>query len=310
VLATLVDKHVELAELCAVFQTPLVYIAEYSVLTRRQIIRAETHNPLLRWRREMWTTQLEKQYVACVRRATGVQCNGTPTYEAYRQLNRQTLLYFDTRVRQSQLVNLDVLNVRTEEMRSGAPLRLAFSGRLIAMKGVDHLPRVAQALQRLGVDFTLEIFGGGELEEPIEKAIHRMQLKDCVFTRGVLDFATGLLPRMSRTVDLFVCCHRQGDPSCTYLETYSCGTPIVGYDNEALKGLVSLSNVGWISPLDQPQLLAQRIAHLNQRRDLLAHAAFAARRFAATHTFEKTMQIRIDHLLGCTQPLALEAKAS
>ena len=310
VLATLVDKHVHLAELCSAVQRPLVYITEYSVLTRRQIIRAETRNPLLRWRRETWTTELERRFVECVRAASGVQCNGTPTFEAYRKLNRRALLYFDTRVRQSQLAGTSVLQKRTQEMRAGSPLRLAYSGRLIAMKGADHLPRVAMELRRMGVDFTMNIFGDGTLAESMTQAIDKANLSNRVALHGVLDFAGELLPRVSRHVDLFVCCHRQGDPSCTYLETLSCGTPIIGYDNEALKGLTAGSGVGWTTPLDRPELLVRRIAELNQTRDLLAHAAFAARQFATGHTFETTMQIRIDHMLRCAQPLAMEAKAS
>ena len=53
-LAALVPKHIDLAELCVKRNIPLIYITEYSVLTRRQIVRAETRNPLLRWRREHW----------------------------------------------------------------------------------------------------------------------------------------------------------------------------------------------------------------------------------------------------------------
>lgn len=39
-------------------------------------------------------------------------------------------------------------------------------------------------------------------------------------------------------------CHRQGDPSCTYLETYACGMPIVGYNNQAHQGILASNNAG------------------------------------------------------------------
>jgi glycosyltransferase involved in cell wall biosynthesis len=301
-LAALVPQHVALADLCAARHIPLVYITENSVLTRRQIVRAETRNVLLRWRRELWATNMERKYRDAIRRASGVQCNGMPTFNAYHQLNQRPLLYFDTRVRYRQLVVANDLEQRLRKLREAGPLRLVFSGRLIALKGVDHLPLVAQELKRLDVPFTLDICGGGELEQVLRRQIHEAGLDDQVRMHGVLDFETELLPLMANNVDLFVCCHRQGDPACTYLETYSCGVPIVGYANEAFAGLVVASGVGggdWVTPMDAPQLLARKIAALNARREAIEIASLRALEFAALHTFENTMSKRVEHLLEC-----------
>lgn len=302
ILAALVDKHVCLAQQCRAHGVPLVYVSEYSVKTRQQIVRTETRNPILRWRRIHWTTRLEHEYRAAVALAQGVQCNGLPTYNIYQSLNGRALLYCDTRVRAEQLVSPAALEKRVTEMRRGKPLRLAFSGRLIAMKGADHLPLVADELKRLNVAFTMDICGGGALEFKLRADIARLGLQDRVRLRGVLDFERELLPFISREIDLFVCCHRQGDPSCTYLETYSCGVPIVGYDNEAFAGLAEMSNAGgrgWVTPLDDPVTLARKIADLNERRDDIATASHNALVFALQHTFEHTMRKRVQHMLEC-----------
>lgn len=300
VLAALVPKHVCLADQCGEARVPLTYITEYSVTTRRQIVRSETRNPLLRWRRELWAIQCERKYRRAVKAATSVQCNGTPTFDAYKGINSHALLFFDTRVASGQLISSTDLDRRLAELAQQRPLRLAFSGRLIAMKGVDHLPIVARELLRLGVPFTMDICGGGDLEAQLRADIERMGLGAFVRLRGVLDFATELLPFISRQVDLFVCSHRQGDPSCTYLETYSCGVPIVGYSNEAFAGVVGASGVGgmdWVTPLDNPTALATKIAELNNKRGEIARAAETARAFAARHTFENTFRLRIAHML-------------
>lgn len=310
VLASLVDKNINLSKACSRLEIPLVYISEYNLQTRRQIIRAETSNPILRWRRELWTTKLERRYENAVRLASGIQCSGTPTYDAYRSMNPRSLLYFDTRVRADQLASSTTLAARTAELFAGAPLRLAFSGRLILMKGADHLPLIAAELHKLNVPFTMDICGGGALERQLRQAISRANVNDCVHLRGVMDFQTELMPFIARHVDLFVCPHRQGDPSCTYLETMSCAVPIVGYDNDAFAGLVKASGVGWLSPLDKPVLMARRIADLNRRRAELAQAAEESLNFAAHHTFEKTMQARIDHMLSCAPARAVEAHIS
>ncbi|MCI0364757.1 MAG: glycosyltransferase [Phycisphaerales bacterium] len=309
VLATLVDNNVWWARHCRRFGIPLVYISEYNVRTRRQIIRAQTANPLLRWRRDLWTTQLEKQFESAVSIATGIQCNGTPTYDAYGRLNQRALLYFDTRMRAEQYASQATLALRFSELLAGAPLRLAFSGRLIAMKGADHLPLIAAELRNLDVPFTMDICGGGALEHKVRRMIEQLGLSHCVTVRGVLDFQTELVPFIARHVDLFICPHPQGDPSCSYLETMSCGTPIIGYDNDALRGLVNVSGAGWHTPLNNPGALALRIAELNLQRPELVSMGLASLAFARRHTFEKTMQARIDHMLACSAQSAMEAQA-
>lgn len=298
VLATLVPEQVNLAAECerAGAQVPIVYMTEYSLRTRKQIVAAETTNPLLRWRRQWWTMRLERRYEHAVRRAAGVQCNGTPTYDAYHAMNSNTMLFFDSRIRHEMIISPDTLAKRTSDLMKGGPLRLAFSGRLIRMKGADHLPLVAMALKKRGVAFTLEICGGGALEGDLKQAIAQHGLGDCVHMRGVLDFERELVPFMRESVDLFVCCHPQGDPSCTYLETMSCGTPIVGYDNEAFAGLAEASKVGWATPMHDVAALADQIATLSQNRSALVDASEASRAFACEHTFEQTMARRVNHL--------------
>jgi glycosyltransferase involved in cell wall biosynthesis len=310
VLASLVDKHVHLPKVCRSAGAALVYVSEYSLRTRCQIIRAETANPILRWRREKWTTRLETRCRRAVAAADGVQCNGTPTFVAYRPVNRNPLLYFDTRVRLGEMASAQTLALRRAELLNGGPLRLAFSGRLVPMKGVDHLPLVAAQLKRLGVAFTMDICGGGTLEPGLRAAIQGLGLATCVNLRGVLDFQTELVPLISRRADLFVCCHPQGDPSCTYLETMACGTPIAGYANEAMDGLLRLSGAGWATPMNDPKALAERIAALDRRRSELVQASASARSFASRHSFEHAMRRRVDHLLECARARHAEAAAA
>ena len=309
-MISLVDDNLELAAAAHTQGVPVVWVTEYSVKTRRQIIWTETSNPILRWRREWYNRQMEAKFERAVAVAAGVQCNGTPTFEAYQPRNPRSLLYFDTRVRAAQLASSEVVAARTARMMQGGPLRLAFSGRFIPMKGADHLPLLAAELRRLSVPFTFDVCGGGSLESAMKREVERLGLMGQFRFRGVLDFQTQLMPFIASEVDLFICPHRQGDPSCTYLETMSCGTPIAGYDNEAFTGLVRTSGVGWKSPLDQPTNLAATIAQLNQDRRSLTEAAAQSLAFAAQHTFEHTMQSRVDHMWSCLESSRKLVKAS
>ncbi len=273
-----------------------VFVTEYSLRTRLQIIKAEVRNPLVRLRRYLWEWQQEQHNRRSVKRVAAVQCNGIPTYDVYCQLNPNTLLYLDSRITSGMLATTDTLSARARHRRENPVIRLAFSGRLNAMKGADDLVVVARHLHRDQIPFSLEIFGDGPLHPSIAEQIQADGLQPQVQLRGVLDFATELLPHVRDNVDLFVCCHRQGDPSCTYLETFACGVPIVGYANEALQGLTRLGAVGWTTPLNRPEALARQIAELQADPEALAAASRTALDFARAHTFEQEFESRMNQI--------------
>lgn len=299
ILAGLDYRQVNLWRHARALSVPLVYISEYSLQTRKQIIRACVASRLRRLRKYLWESNLERQFKVAVHNSAGIQCNGSPTYEAYQNLSPNALLYFDTRVTADMLPSETIVNDRLTSLQAGHPLRLVFSGRLIAMKGADHLPLLADELNKRGVRFTLDIFGGGDQETLIRQIVTQRNLSDVVRVHGTVDFERELVPFVRTQTDLFVCCHRQGDPSCTYLETMSCGVPIVGYDNEAFAGIVKHSGIGWHVPMDNIRALADRIAELDRNREMIARASHGARAFAAKHTFEATMRARVEHLLTC-----------
>lgn len=301
VLAFLSPREAPLALLCQRLGVPLVYLSEYSLKTEGEIIESQTRNPLKRWRRKLWAAGAEKQRLAALRLAAGIQCSGTPTFDVYRHVNANALLFFDSRVRAADVIDDAGIATKAAALTQVRPLRLVFGGRLIAMKGVQHLPRVARELVRLGVPFTLEIYGSGVLERQLAKDIERYGLEGKVELKGVLDFESGWVPLLKERVDLFVCCHPQGDPSSTYPEVMACGVPIVGYDNDAFNGIVKYSGAGWPTPLNQPEQLAAVIARLDQDRQRIASASATAREFAIAHCFERTFTARVEHLIAASR---------
>jgi colanic acid/amylovoran biosynthesis glycosyltransferase len=284
------------AATCARAGVPFVLVTEYSLPTRLQIVDADDPVFWRRWRRRQWAVGQEKAIVATIRQAAGLQCNGTPTYDAYRELNGNTLLYFDSRVSQQMIPPEPGLAGRRFPFGPQRPIRLAFSGRLTAMKGADHLVKVAVALRELGVPFRMDIFGDGPLATSMAQEIKTHGLGSDVILGGVLDFASELMPRMRSEIDLFVCCHRQGDPSCTYLETLGCGVPIVGYANEAFAGLLRLCDGGRSVPMDDWKALAAEIARLSGNTEKLLSLAQAGLEFARSHSCESEFLARMNHV--------------
>jgi glycosyltransferase involved in cell wall biosynthesis len=297
VLLSLDDfRQSALGAICRRHGIACAYISEYSLATRNKIIDVGTTNPFKRARRKLWALNDERRRRLAVADATGLQCNGTPTYDDYRKLSPNALLYFDTRVSPDQLADADDVRHRLSKSFPGGPIRLLYSGRLIPAKGAEQLVEVAKALRERNVDFQLFICGDGESKRRISDQIRNEQLSRQVILTGILEFRNELLPFTRSNIDLFVCCHPQGDPSCTYLETMSCGVPIAGYANEAFEGIVRHSGCGWVVPVNQPGALADKIAEVSRAPESLLTMSLGSLEFARNHTFDQTFSRRVDHL--------------
>ena len=291
------DAHDQLhiSALCTKTGSKCVYVIEYIPETRYQIASLSTKNPFIRLRRYFYIWFNEKKRIAAFRLSDGLQSNGTPAYYEYSKI-KNNLLYFDTRVDKRNNISDGDLKKRVATLSEANPLHLAFSGRLILMKGADHLVRLALMLRDAGIPFHLAIYGVGDLEHEMREYISRNSLGGYVSMPGAVDFYTRLIPDIQESVDLFVCLHRQSDPSCTYLETLSCGVPIVGYQNRAFAGLLGLADIGWGVRLDDLEGVVTVIGHLNTHRNDIADKSEKSAAFARLHDFETTFENRITHL--------------
>lgn len=289
------DHRVGMASLARARGMRSVLVTENTLRTRRQIAAVAARSWPRRLRTWWWEGEQERRIAREVRAADGLQCNGVPTWAAYRRWQPDALLFFDTRTSADLLPDAAEIAARRQRLLAGAPLRLVFSGRLTGIKGVDHLPRVAAELRRRGVRFTLDVYGDGDLGPAVRAALAAPELADSCRVHGAAPFRDGLVPALRRGADLFVCCHRQGDPSCTYMETLACGVPIAGYANEAWAGMQALRDVGWLAPMDEPAALAAAIAAIDGDRRGLAAKAERAWQWGAESEFGATFARRVAH---------------
>lgn len=290
----LVPWYVQVHPLFQALDVPVVYSTDYTLEIRRDIVYAQTRNPLLRWRRLLYVTRLEKRYRRMMREAAGIQLQEIPAYNAYASLNPAALGYFNTHLRRDMLATAEQLNARAERLRAGAPLRLVYSGRWNVIKGVDDLPRVARALRERNVPFEMDIFGGGAAEKNLRRALADARLKN-VRLRGELPFKE-LMRVVANESDLFVCCHKQGDPARTFNEMLGVGIPLIGYNYCGLRGALARVNAGWLTPRNDVRALVARIAELERDREAIIAASYAAAEFARDKSFDAMMQARVAHL--------------
>jgi colanic acid/amylovoran biosynthesis glycosyltransferase len=280
----------------------VIYTIEYTLRTRLDILRVEKISPLRKLRRFLWELATERRRKRAFRAAAGVQSNGLAAYGKYKALNANTIYYLDTRITQDMLVSEPVLAAKKAAIRAGGPLRLAFSGRMERMKGAHHLLPLARRLNAAGLDFVLEIFGDGS-ELPALRAAAEGELAGKLLVNGSVPFAEELVPAMKERVQLFICPHPQGDPSCTYMETLSCGVPILGFANEAWAPMAVGQGFGEAVPVGDIDGLAQAIIALDADRERLCAMVEASARFGSAQPFELAFQKRLDHLIPLAERL-------
>jgi colanic acid/amylovoran biosynthesis glycosyltransferase len=235
--------------------------------------------------------------------ASAVHCNGYPAYRAAR-FARRRLLYLDSRMGADDVISAGALDARLSTIGGARPWRLLFSGRLEAIKGVLDLAAVAEQLARSRVKFVLDVYGDGSQRAAMEREIDRRELRQVVKLHGSIPYPE-LIGRV-RSADLFVCCHPQGDPSCTYVETFGAGVPIAGYANEMWSALARESRGGVATPVGDAGALAAAIERLLGRPRDLERASRSARDFALAHNFDREFERRMDDL----RPLLPRARTS
>jgi len=287
-----------ISELCQQMKIACVYSIEYILETRLQILWLEYGFGMQFIKSALWTLGTELKRRIALQKATGLQANGVPAYEAYSALVKKPMLYFDTRIEHNMLISDQQLDQRLSVLDKLQPLRLAFSGRLIKMKGADHLLEMALLLRKRQIPFQLDIFGDGDLFDELSARIKQETLSNQVYLHGAVDFKNTLIPYIKNNVDLFVVCHRQSDPSCTYLETYACGVPILGYANKAHAGILTKYDVGWQVPMNDVRALVAQISDLHVNRNVLKAKSKSAMLLAKQNDFDQTFRRRMLHCLN------------
>lgn len=279
---------------------PFVASLEYTLQTRMEILRLDRGlSPLRRLRRMIWQLGYERRLRRGLQLAAGVQFNGWPAMAAYQHLTPSPYLYLDNRMSADLMATPAEEAARCARLLQGAPLRLIHSGRLEPMKGAQDLLPVMRALQRENIPATLDIYGSGSLVPELRAGL--AEFGGQVRLHDPVDFRSELVPVNRQSADIFLSCHRQSDPSCSYIEAMGCGLSVAGYDNHMWQALQADSASGVLAPMGQPEALAAQLAAWHRDRHALVASGTAAAAYARQHDFEREFTGRMQHLAACVR---------
>jgi colanic acid/amylovoran biosynthesis glycosyltransferase len=267
---------------------PYILILEYDLQTQITEAAVRVNGTLRRAvRAARCTWGYVTRSIPEMRKAHSLHCNGYPIYDATRRYNRNSVLYLDSRMSQDSIISGEDLAARLAARRR--PLRMLFSGRYERMKGTDDAVRVAVECLRRGLDIEMHFYGQGSLRPQMESIA--AQYPGRIHVHDAVPYPELVI--LSRSFDVFVCCHIQSDPSCTYLESFGAGLPIVGYGNRMWKRLSEESGAGFVSPMGRPEKVADDVQRLLSDHDTLAAMSERALAFAQLHRYENEFAKRI-----------------
>lgn len=272
---------------------PYILILEYDLQTQMVVQTSEIKGIRRHVRRARCVWHHVTENIPEIRKAHSLHCNGYPIYEDTHRYNANSLLFFDSRMSTDMIITAEDLAMRLST-RTDRPVRLLFSGRYERMKGSADAVRVAVECIRRGLNIQMDFYGQGNLREEMINIAAQSPRPGCIRIHDPVPYTE--LVKISKSFDLFVCCHIQSDPSCTYLESFGAGLPIVGYANRMWRRLSEASGAGFASPMGQPEKVADDVERLLSAPDLLSTMSEKAREFAARHCFELEARKRIDAL--------------
>jgi colanic acid/amylovoran biosynthesis glycosyltransferase len=268
----------------------LIACLEYDLETQITMARSAVSNPA----RSLWKVakvlqEWHREVVPALRGSFEVHCNGYPMFRAAEPHNARRLLYLDSRMSRDLVIDNAHLETRLRE-RAQRRVRLLFSGRYEPIKGALDAVKTARKCLERGLNVEMDTYGQGSLVDEM-RAI-ALGSEGLIRVHDAIPFPE--LVRSSREADLFVCCHVQSDPSCTYLETLGSGLPIVGYGNRMWSAMAAESGAGVVTARLTPEAAADAVQGLIADPAALDEGSRCARRFALDHCFEVEFKRRTD----------------
>jgi phosphoheptose isomerase len=151
-------------------------------------------------------------------------------------------------------------------------------GRMVPRKGVDNVLRAFAYLQKNGLQAARLLIVGGESESPdvqLTPEIGRLQaIAEELGVAAQVTFVgrkgREILKYYYSAADVFVTTPWYEPFGITPIEAMACGTPVIGADVGGVKFTVKDGETGYLVPPHEPEILAERLAHLLNHPQLMS----------------------------------------
>ena len=162
--------------------------------------------------------------------------------------------------------------------------KIVSSGRLHPQKNQALLISAFSKIASRYPDYTLEIYGDGELREELSQQIKVLGLENRVLLKGVVKN----IFEVTRSATLFVLSSDYEGMPNALMEAMALGVPCISTDCSpgGARDLIDEGVNGWITPIKDVDSLADRMAFVLSHLDIAEEVATNAMKITSTHTDE------------------------
>jgi colanic acid/amylovoran biosynthesis glycosyltransferase len=271
------------------------YVLEADVVYESVARNGFAHNAA--WKRllkeMLLVPQFSKSYRRCLASSKLALFQGKDVFDAYAIFcDNPHKVEHHIPIHRNDHITEEKLITKLERIRSGAPLRICYAGRVVSMKGPIDWVNTIHELLKANVRLNATWLGDGSLLPFIRTRLASLGIADHVqFPGYVLDRAAILDALQSS--DIFLYCHQTQESARVLGEALACACPIVGYGSAYPVDLVSEFGGGLFASLGDWGQLAEHIQHLDRNREelveLVQRAARSGSRFDRTKLLHERM---------------------
>lgn len=175
-----------------------------------------------------------------------------------------------------QPIKIDETFQKRYAVDSFVPIRIGYAARLVKkQKRSDLLPVFLEQLRRHGIDYRLEIAGGGEEEDKIKRELKRCGEEDHIRFLGCLGYSE--MEDFWKRQDIYINFSEFEGASLAMLEAMSFGCVPIVTDVSGVSDYIVSGNSGYICAVGDLEAMAERVFELYQHRILLKEYGNAAR---------------------------------
>ncbi len=226
-------------------------------------------------------------------------CQGGDCLNAYGKLNPVSQMIYDVHV-EVDAERIDQLSARKQEqIRSGAPLEVCYTGRLAPEKGpLDWIRAIGHANTR-GVKLRATWLGDGPLRAESLALVERMRLGDVISFPGFVEDRQRVMELIASSHAMLFTHLAPESPRCL-VEALMHATPVIGYDTDHSKDLVKENGGGLHARPHDFRALGELLVGLNRDRSglaaLIRSAAMDGRHFGTREVFRRRSELIMQHL--------------
>jgi colanic acid/amylovoran biosynthesis glycosyltransferase len=246
---------------------------------------AQTRSKLKRARVRLLAKLLKRDVDYCLAHSAVALLQGKEVFEAYRDIAPNPRMVLNVQVDERDHIPAKELQEKIARIRSGAPLKIIYAGRINERKGaLDWV----KAVRSSGLDISATWYGDGPDRESMKSEATGLP----IVMRGVRP--RNEIMEAMRESDVFLFCHKVAESPRCLSEALASGIPIVGYRSAFPQGLVEAHGGGAFVDIGDWQGLGSLIAELDHDRDRLVSLVLAAAATGRSLDRNSAMQHRID----------------